>query len=226
MFDCFVFHFLLTICGSFVKSVKFLLLLFLNMAISELLIGRIQGESKYRPLNSLAKQYKLSWATSKAVNYTGKRVRKTRIVPLRIRRRRRIVVMLAKKRACKQGRQYPVYFTASGIQRALLHKGISVSKATVLRYLRAGGLACRVRHRVPTRDPIVIKARCQFTWLRKSRDFKRIVWSDEHTVSINDHASRTLWVDEAEEVIPRERRRLQNTPRQGPLWVWDSNQAL
>jgi transposase len=46
---------------------------------------------------------------------------------------------------------------------------------------------------------------------------KRIVFSDEHTVSINDHTRRRMWVAPGASVIPRERRRLQNIPR---VMVW------
>ena len=190
------------------------------MTLSELLIGRIQGESKFQSLNSIAKQYGLSWRTvRRALNYKGRVARRNRPVFSHIKRRRHYVSAFAKKKACKQGRWYPIFSTANAIRKALLKKSIIVSKRTVVRDLHATGLACRVRRRVPTREPAVIQKRLQFCVdsLPKPKNFAKMVWSDEHTVSINDHTSRTMWVDKNGQVIPRERRRLHNIPR---VMVW------
>jgi hypothetical protein len=190
------------------------------MTLSELFIGKLQGESEFRSVNALATKYGLSWVTvRRALNYTARRVKKLRGVLRRVQRRRGCVARLAKKRVLRHGREHPVHHTVSAIKKALSRRGICASRATVWRDLHASGLSSRVRRRVPTRDPVVIEKRHQFcvNWLQRSKDFKRVVFSDEHTVSINDHTSRTMWVGPDDEVIPRERRRLHNIPR---VMIW------
>ena len=95
-----------------------LCLLFFQMAISELLIGTIQAESHYPPLNFIAKKYGLSWETIwRAVHYTGRPLRMRRVVPKATQKRRKCVVQLAKKRVCKDGRNYPVFCSANAIKK-------------------------------------------------------------------------------------------------------------
>lgn len=164
------------------------------------MIGRIQGENKFvKSLNKLANEHGVDWKTIKrAINYTGPTTRKPRCVLPNIRRRREIVRRCAKKRCSKNGREYPVFASSEAIRKFLSNKRISASKSTVQRDLRAGGFTCRVRRRVPTREPAVLEKRRRFCakWVRKTKQMKTVVFSDEHTVSINDHGSRTMWVDE------------------------------
>lgn len=190
------------------------------MTISALEIGRIQGAAEFASINAIARKHQLAWATVKrAIGYKGPTIRKSRAVPLPIKRRRNIVAQLAKKRIEKNGRQYPVYCTANAIRKELERKRIFASKPTVVRDLHAMDMDCLVRCRVPSREPKVLDARRKFcsNWLPKRRTFKFIVWSDEHTISMNDHTSRTMWVSKDDQVIPRERQRLHNVPR---VMVW------
>lgn len=123
------------------------------------------------------------------------------------------------QRAFINERQYPKFCTATQIQQELQNShAVSVSKTTVLRDLRSG-FQCRVRKRVPIREPRVLRDRLKFAQKlsKNTAVIQRIVFSDEHTVSINDHSSRTMWVKSKQTVIPRERRRLQNIPR---VMIW------
>jgi transposase len=114
------------------------------------------------------------------------------------------------------GRSFPVNCSASEIAAKIV---ANVSTSTVLRDLKALGFASRVRRKVPTREPKTIEARLQFCkyWARRTKMCERVVFSDEHTVSINDHTTRRMWVGPGECAVPRERRRLQNIPR---VMVW------
>ncbi len=191
------------------------------MTLSELLIGRIQADFVHlKSINAVAKHYGLNWRTIyRAIHYKGRLPRAARFIPGHVLRRRKLVKELARKRVTCNGRPYPIHGSATSIQQALHKKGLFTSKATVLRDLRRAQLVCRVRRRVPTREPAVHEKRRLFcaSWLRRSKDHKKVVFSDEHTVSINDHTSRTMWVAHEDEVLPRERRRLQNVPR---IMVW------
>jgi hypothetical protein len=87
------------------------------------------------------------------------------------------------------------------------HHGITVSKQTVLRDLRALGFVSRVRPTVPTvawRDE---ERRVSFAKqvLASGTRFGHIVFSDEKYFTTNDHTCRTQWVRRRGNLIRRER---------------------
>jgi len=186
------------------------------MTLSELEIGRIQGEVMARkrngPVNvrALSRKFGRAQATIvMALNYKrGSRgVYKKRKVALIIKKRRRVVTRLATQTEVKDGRVYPVNCTANEIAASL---GGSVR--AVRRDLKACGFTCHVRKKVPSRDPKVIQSRLDFTtfWNRPAQrhNHARVVFSDEHTVSLNDHGSRTMYVRfHKDPLLPRERRK-------------------
>ena len=196
--------------------------------LTDLQVGRIQGEFAARKdgcVDALARYRRVSWATiDKALRRKDSDVRGVRKTPATspaIRARRKAVVAISEQTVVVDGRDMPVHCTASSIQKAL-PPAMATSKSTVLRDLDASGMVCRVRRRVPTRDPAVCATRLIFAkgWTKPQckKKLKLCVWSDEHTVSINDHTSRSMYVRaRGGRVIPRERRRHQNIPR---VMIW------
>jgi len=195
------------------------------MTLSLLEIGRIQGEARSLarrgPVNvqALARYFRHSWETiNKALCYKcGSRgVRKARKVDRELQKRRRKVTRLATQTVTIDNRVYPVNCTATQIAHAL--GGVPVGR--VRRDLKAEGFVLRVRTKVPSRDPAVHEKRYEFTtlWRRQTRMALRIVFSDEHTVSLNDHGSRTMHVRMGKDpVLPRERRKHVNIAR---VMIW------
>jgi transposase len=194
--------------------------------LTDLQVGRIQGEfaaRKHGCVDALARARRVSWATiHKALIRKDdlRGIRKTPATSPAIRARRKAVVALAEQTVVVDGRDVPLHCTALSILNAL-PLGLRTSKSTVLRDLSADGMVCRVRRRVPTRDPAVCATRLLFArgWTKPQckKKIKLCVWSDEHTVSINDHTCRTMFVHAGGRVIPRERRRHQNIPR---VMIW------
>jgi len=195
------------------------------MTLSELEIGRIQGAALARkgPLNerALARQFGHSPSTiAMALNYKGepRGVYKKRKVTASVAARRRKVVRLATQTETKNGRVYPVNCTANEIASALGN----VDVQAVRRDLKATEFVYRVRNKVPSRDPKVIQSRYEFTsfWNRRAQlaNHIRIVFSDEHTVSLNDHGSRGMYVRlHKDPLLPRERRKLKCIAR---VMIW------
>jgi len=194
------------------------------MTLSLLEIGKIQGFARslarHGPINvkAVARYFRRSWETiSMALCYTsGNRgVRKARKVDRELQKRRRKVTRLATQTATIDGRVYPVNCTAPQIANAL---GVPVGR--VRRDLKAEGFVPRVRTKVPSRDPAVHVKRYDFTalWRMQTRMALRLVFSDEHTVSLNDHGSRIMHVRMGKDpVLPRERRKHVNIAR---VMIW------
>lgn len=194
--------------------------------LTELEIGRIQGEFKARYKKNIAA---MAWAKGKswetihrAVNYVEKKVRKPRKTLKRVQDRRRAVVEAAKEVKVYNHKTYPANPTLAEIKESITSK-FKASRATICRDLKKSDFVCRVRNKAATRDPEKIKLRLVFAkgWLKPNKValHKRIVFSDEHTLSVNDHTSRTMYVPKSQQhqLIPRERRRLQNVWR---IMIW------
>ena len=196
------------------------------MALSDLEIGRIQGLKMGRPrttIDSIATATGHSWHTvNDALIAAGgpRGVRKPRKLPA-VEARRKKVAKLAEATRSKGGRDVPVFTSAPQIAKHLSTAATPVSASQVRRDLAALDFVCRVRRAVPTRDPAIEALRLKHAkfWCSKAQK-KKIplrVSSDEHTLSINDHTRRTMYVRRGGRVIPRERRRLTNIPR---IMVW------
>ena len=184
-------------------------------------IAQMQTEHRIRKstVSALARRYKVSWGVaSRALNkdLSQPAQRKPRGPNAAMLKRRKAVRALALRRKTVKGRSYPVFCSAAEICAQL---PVKVSAKTVFRDLKALGFASRVRCKVPTREPSTIAKRQEFCayWSRRTAMSERIVFSDEHTVSINDHSRRRMWVAPGDRIVPRERRRLQNIPR---VMVW------
>lgn len=196
------------------------------MALSDLEIGRIQGLKMGRPrttVDAIATATGHSWETvSNALVAAGgpRGVRKPRKLPA-VEARRKAVLKLATATKSKGGRDVPVFTSAPQMAKHLSSAGTPVSASMVRRDLAALDFVCRVRRAVPTRDPAVEAVRLKHAtfWCTKAqqKNIKKRVSSDEHTLSINDHTSRKMYVRRGGRVIPRERRRLTNIPR---IMVW------
>jgi hypothetical protein len=85
--------------------------------------------------------------------------------------------------------------------------GITVSKQTVLRDLRALGFVSRVRPTAPTVGWRDEERRVAFAKqvLASGTRFGKIVFSDEKYFTTNDHTCRTQWVQSRVSLIRRER---------------------
>lgn len=179
------------------------------------ILSRIRNTSR----TALARQFGVSWQTIDRVlrSQPGPRVRSTRQASATVRKRRGILQTLTKRVVRVGGRQFPAYCSVGDLRVALVNHGIVASPTTIKRDLHHLGLEPFVRRRVPTRDPRVLADRVKFCkrWIR--RQTRAVVFSDEHTCSINDHSSRMMWAKSVKGVIPRERRRMQNIPR---IMVW------
>ena len=196
------------------------------MTLSDIEIGRIQGMKLGRrtTVEAIARSTNHSWETiNNALLATGgpRGVRKTRKFPV-VEARRKLVLKMAQATKTKGGRTIPVYTSAPQIAKALSAAGTPASASMVRRDLAALDFVCRVRRAVPTRDPVVEAARLKHAryWCRPEnrRKIPLRVSSDEHTLSINDHTRRTMYVHRTRGVVlPRERRRMQNIPR---IMVW------
>jgi len=171
--------------------------------------------SKRKPsVNAVARKFKLSWATAKAI--VANTPRKPRSPGSLVAKRRRKVARLAMKTMkTVEGRTVPLYPTC-----AKLADFVGVHRSTVRRDLKSSGLVCRVRRKIPTVDPEVWQKRFRFCSEFKGAGYAgltKILFTDEHTLSLNDHTSRTMWVKKGSTPAPRERRRMQNTSR---IMVW------
>jgi len=175
-------------------------------------------------IRSVAKKLKLSWSYVKNVSSAKEqRKRRARKSSLSVKMRRAKVSQFAKQRRVCNGKSFPLYPTARSIVKKLEQQHIFVSVKTVQRDLRAAGFRSRVRRFVPTRDPKVLQRR--LTWAkdtlkalqRKDPDPDGVVFSDEHFVSCNENEERTMWVKSPDDLCPRERKRLGNTPH---FMIW------
>lgn len=153
----------------------------------------------------------------------------------KLRERRELVAALAEKvLESPGGRRTPLHPSPNAVGAALEegHK-IKVSRKTVENDLKRLGFRCRIRPLKPhyARDVKNLEQRKQFVndrrWMNKKKVakakansiFKRILFSDEHTVSVNDHGNRTMWVRDGKKLLPRERKNPQNA-MQMKIWAF------
>lgn len=191
------------------------------MTLTDFEVGLITGmyrAQRHKNMQQVARDSGRSWDTVRAAIVRAANPPKqhaSRRQLDHITHRRAQVKRAVNKRFKKDGVDYPVYCSAPQIAKAL---GLEVH---VVRYdLKCLGLKCRVRKAVPTRDPKVLQERKAFAdlWLSAPRaKVRRIIFSDEHTLSVNDHTRRIMYVARDQRVIPRERRRMQSIPR---VMVW------
>eukprot|EP00759_Apiculatamorpha_spiralis_P048020 PhF_6_TR4339/c0_g1_i3/m.5846 len=136
-------------------------------------------------------------------------------------KRRSILQAIVNKRVLVAGIRHPAFCSASEIGKELSRRlGTEVSRWTVRRDLKQLGFKCYVRKRVPSRCPLVLSQKKAFARKWKGvpqSKCQQIVFSDEHTVSVNDHTCKIMYAISLDGVVPRQRCRLQNIPRR---MVW------
>lgn len=189
--------------------------------VTPFLAGRIvQAHSKQpRSIAQTARDFNLSWSTIKRVLTNGppRGYQKPRRVPDSIRTRRTLVKSLAQKTGRRGYHTYPLFSSAPAIHAELVRRGHEdISVKIVQRDLVAAGFRSLVRRKVPTREPVVHAKRLCFVQkiIRKGRVYmRRIIFSDEHVLSTNDHSDRRQWVLDSKFVLPRQHKRPQNVPR-------------
>jgi len=178
---------------------------------------RAQILASYRrrkvPVATLACRFGVSWGTCHRI-ISGVVPSGTRRASAKTIAKRQICARLAMLRVKKDARVYPKYGSSSAIA-----KKIGISSASVRRHLQSSGFKSFVRPKCVTRSPELVAKRRAFAraWSKRERDMRRIVFSDEHTVSCNDHGSRTMYAKGIDSVLRRERSRLQNTDR---MMIW------
>ena len=140
-----------------------------------------------------------------------------------ITRRRELAKKLAKTITRLGHRRVPAYPSASSIALVLLDDyDIHVSARVVHSDLVASGMQCYVRPRRPfyASDERVIAARLRFCssprW-QNPQIVKRIIFSDEHTVTTNDKGSHFMYCEAAGDALPRDTKNPFNTCR---LMIW------
>lgn len=196
--------------------------------LTEREIGRVQGlfSGRKTTIAQVARVTGRSWCAVAAAMHASdvpQPCHTKRAPSTLVKRRRAAVQRLAKETILRGGKEYPLYCSASAIWKAL-PPSLKPKTARSVNYdLHELGFEPRVRRKDPSRDPAVLRRR--LLWARgllRQRSFssfaRTIVFSDEHTVSVNDHTSRTMWVRPEDAVIPRERQRLTNIPR-AMLWA-------
>jgi transposase len=148
----------------------------------------------------------------------GPRNRGARKPSHKLAKRRAATAGLAKKVcADASGFLYPKFPTAATIGRELLRTGKGkVSISTIQRDLKSSGLRVRRRKYIPVQDLEKKQAFCK-DMLKKPAFCQRIMFTDEHTCSINDTSCNQQWVERGGRVIGREKKRLHNTVTL-PVW--------
>lgn len=175
------------------------------------------GESLARSASTVSRAI----ARDKAAEIPSARTRPTMVHVIQ---RRKLVARLATKKMVvkaegkKDKKVRPAHATLESIRVHLHHHhGISVSRMTISRDLRASRLLCRVRPRVCTVKTTDMAKRRAFARCHKGGPGTPcpIVFSDEKIFTCNDQTSRTMYVKSRKQLIPREACRW--TPR---LMVW------
>lgn len=176
-------------------------------------------------VRKLARIFKRSRITIKrALLFSGAAAQRRRYVrtPLmRVQLRRKAVRELVTQVRVVKGVKHPRFPSAPSIARELATRGgVAVHPATVWRDLHAMGFVSRVRRRVTTRDPAVLRRRAVFakkTVKAGWAGFKKIVFSDEHMGNANDHSDRRQFVRRGTMPLRRLRTQTWNVAR---LHVW------
>lgn len=136
-------------------------------------------------------------------------------------KRRQIVCRLAEMRKKVGDQLFPSFPTAGEIAAELFRTTkIKATVGVVRRDLSCSGMTSYVRKYDPTRDPkhVINKKRFAKKMLARSPAYlKRLCFSDEHTVSLNDHTSRRMYARSRSRVLGREKKRIQNTPH---VMIW------
>lgn len=171
-------------------------------------------------VSALSRVLGLSWHAAKrwlTVRCARRRCVKNRSTPLHVTQRRKLVLRLAKQVVRDGSVHHPANPSAAAIAQALYDRGVIVHKRTVVRDLKAMGFKSRVRKYVPTHDANVWRKRFMFAKEWKGKCIKRVVWSDESIVSINDSTYARQWVQHPRDLLTREKKRIQNVPHRA---VW------
>lgn len=132
--------------------------------------------------------------------------RRMRAVSMKVQRRRKLVEKLLQKTKTVNDRELPAFPSAAAVMSGLrrLHR-IRVSRATVANdlHLVADNF---VRPATPFEGRASLEAREAFKRYCSGLDIRKVVFSDEHWLTTNDHTCKTMWAVKG--LTRRERRRL------------------
>lgn len=202
-------------------------MVYIYTKIDEVMIGRIQQKHADFPelkKHALAKALKVSRTSiDKALGYDSSRKAKkarkryTRRPPApSVKKRRELVKKLAQETRVIKGITYLKQASAPAIAAALKDRyQIDVSPVTVWRDTVNVGLVCRVRTKVPTRDPEVIAKRYKFLKQMKKqgkRWCETILFSDEHVQAAMEFGDRTQYVKKGHSTLGRHSASPKNVP--------------
>lgn len=135
--------------------------------------------------------------------------RKVRRTPPSIVKRRNVAARLAQRIRREGERRIPAFPTAGSIASALG----GVSPRTILRDVHAVGLRAYVRTRHPCKRNYAKRCRFCRTVLRQSASwFRRLTFSDEHFINVDENTSRTMFASSRANVEQREGSDRRNIP--------------
>jgi hypothetical protein len=116
----------------------------------------------------------------------------------------------------KNGRVTPCFPTAPRIVKILKSRHrITIGARQVLRDLREAGIKSKARRKHPALKNTKLRLAFAKQWHRRCP--KKIVFSDEHFISTNDHTCPRMFVRFGDLPLPRDMRRRQNVPN---FQVW------
>ena len=124
-------------------------------------------------------------------------------------------MLLAEQAKTVRGRKLPAFPSTRTIAVELRRRKLPCAHTTVMRVLRQCGLKSYVRPKAPTLDERVFAKRLEFCnlWASKNPAFiRRLVFSDEHWVTTNDHTTRTQCARGKKKTIARESKNTFNIP--------------
>jgi transposase len=124
-------------------------------------------------------------------------------------------VQLAQQVRVVRGRTLPAFPSTRTIALELKRRRMPCVHTTVGRVLQQHGLRAYVRPKAPTLDEAKFAKRLEFCrfWTKQPKArIRRLVFSDEHWVTTNDHTTRTQWARSKNATVPRESKNPFNIP--------------
>jgi hypothetical protein len=189
--------------------------------LSDFDLGRIkQAWERCRNVSEVARTTGFSrGAIQRAIERKFKRnAKRAPCVSPAVRRRRRILAVLAAKVSRKGHLTWPTYSSSEQLRIALSHcSEFSISKRQIQRDLHSLGLRAFVRPRHATRRRADEVKRADFAMKHRRTPWKKIVFSDESWLCCNERTGRIHWCKERSRVIAIEKKARWNVPS---VMVW------
>ena len=192
------------------------------MKITPFLVGSISEHyRRSKNISHTCAFFGTSYSTTRRVLLHGppRGVRKPRKQSANVLKRRSLVCKLALQCQSKSTYRMCAYPSAPAICADLHKRGFHVAPRTVMRDLLAIDFKClcasACRHGTggDSASPVFARKISR----KRTCVSSRIVFSDEHLVSTNDHSWRMQWVRDGDELHTRQTQRIHNIPR---VMVW------